>query len=596
MAEAEVKGHSADSSDRETVCNQLSLRFPTRVDLFQDAFEDAQDTKSRPVSQESAESSASIAPSVTEAGPTSSTSTPRSSRALQNSSIEEDEPARSTSEVASDSNSNRLSNSHSTPSSLRNSKSLAEETRLGSDSVEESESTDAQNISQKGPVPAKPPRSKGISGTFPWGQGSKQAQDTKATTPSSAKKPGMGFAWFRKPSATIDTNSIPQSKPLTARDRRDTAASFTSIQSNPDLMLSKLDEGNDQDESTLAQRQRNSLRDRFKMLRMREEAGISPMEGHDVTSPGAGGSALAGLIGRSASIGVGVASPTSTTEEKEDGLAVASPLQSPIPTSPGAAPTSQDPNLAPGTASGIAAGPSALKDPEAGVDWDLWQAVVYEGPAAVARTSAEELSRAIASGIPSAIRGVVWQVLAQSKNEELEAVYRELVARGTDKDRELTAGLQGHAPSHSLANGSLKEKQSVTSSASSVHSDRSTPATTATNGMTSPTPSQSQDGESMAKLQSAMIAERKKKAQEDRTAIQKLEKVIRRDLGARTSYSKYATAAGLQDGLFGVCKAYALFDEGVGYAQGMNFLVMPLLFNVSHVTNLQAPTDRFSDA
>ena len=61
-----------------------------------------------------------------------------------------------------------------------------------------------------------------------------------------------------------------------------------------------------------------------------------------------------------------------------------------------------------------------MNDPSTPVDWDLWQSVVYEGPAAVARTSPEEPNRAIATGIPNAIRGVVWQVLAQSKNEELE--------------------------------------------------------------------------------------------------------------------------------------------------------------------------------
>ena len=83
------------------------------------------------------------------------------------------------------------------------------------------------------------------------------------------------------------------------------------------------------------------------------------------------------------------------------------------------------------------------------------------------------------------------------------------------------------------------------------------------------------------------MAERKKKAKDDAAALQKLEKVIKRDLGARTSYSKFAVAAGLQEGLFGVCKAYALFDEAVGYAQGMNFLVMPLLFNVSHQDDLE---------
>ncbi|KAG9997569.1 RabGAP/TBC, partial [Aureobasidium melanogenum] len=55
---------------------------------------------------------------------------------------------------------------------------------------------------------------------------------------------------------------------------------------------------------------------------------------------------------------------------------------------------------------------------------------------------------------------------------------------------------------------------------------------------------------------------------------------IRRDLGARTAYSKYIASAGLQDGLFGICKAYALYDEPVGYAQGMNFIAMPLLFNM----------------
>ena len=320
---------------------------------------------------------------------------------------------------------------------------------------------------------------------------------------------------------------------------------------------------------------------------MREEAGIQSLEGQEPGSPAASGGALAGLIGRSATIGFGIGSPTSVADEKEKGLA-GSPLHS--PSSPH--PPSTNPSLPPGTASGVSAGPSAMSDPAAPVDWDLWQSVVYEGPAAVARTSAEELNRAIASGIPSAIRGVVWQVLAQSKNEELEGVYKELVVRGTDKDRDLLT----HTPNGKM-NGHAKEKTPVASSASSVHSEHSTAATPATDGMTSPSPSQEKDSESIAKLQAAMLAERKKKSKDDAVALQKLEKVIKRDLGARTSYSKYAAAAGLQDGLFGVCKAYALFDEGVGYAQGMNFLVMPLLFNVSQsITSCRNITDSCADA
>ena len=324
------------------------------------------------------------------------------------------------------------------------------------------------------------------------------------------------------------------------------------------------------------------------MLRMREEAGIQSLEGQGVGSPTGGGGALAALIGRGASVGVGIGSPTSVADEKEAGLAgAASPLQSPVsPVPPANSLTSTtNPSLAPGTASGVSAGPSAMTDPAAPVDWDLWQSVVYEGPSAVARTSAEELSMAIASGIPSAIRGVVWQVLAQSKSDELEGVYRDLLVRGTDKDRDHMAITNNHPPTNISMNGSTKEKHSIASSASSVHSGQSTPATTAANGLASPSHSQvEKDAESMIQLQTAMVAERKKKAKEDAAALQKLEKVIRKDLGARTSYSKYAVAAGLQEGLFGVCKAYALFDEGVGYAQGMNFLVMPLLFNVSHPT------------
>lgn len=391
----------------------------------------------------------------------------------------------------------------------------------------------------------------------------------------------MPFSWLsRGASAPKDAAVPPPKSPNSHLDRRNTVVSVTG--SNSELMLNKLDEGNESDGSVTgpSKHTRNSLRDRFKMLRMREEAGIHSLEGNEPGSPVKGG-VFAGLIGRSASVGLGIGSPTSIADEEDRGLG-GSPDQSPASSFPpvNVLTSTTNPNLAPGTASGVSAGPSAMNDPAAPVDWDLWQSVVYEGPSAVARTSAEELNRAIASGIPSAIRGVVWQVLAQSKNEELEGVYRELVVRGTDKDRDLASGPNGVTSS----NGNTREKNSIASSASSVHSGHSTPATSATNGMASPSPSQEKEAENLAKLQSAMIAERKKKSKEDAAALQKLEKQIRRDLGTRTSYSKYAAAAGLQDGLFGVCKAYALFDEGVGYAQGMNFLIMPMLFNVCYTS------------
>lgn len=335
------------------------------------------------------------------------------------------------------------------------------------------------------------------------------------------------------------------------------------------MMLSKLEEGHEGEGTNGNKRPtRNSLRDRFKLLRMREEAGITSLPDDDK-----GGSAIASLLGRGTSLGLGLASPISVTDDKEISLNTHSP-SSPNPSSPN--PSAVNLALAPGTASGVSAGPSAMTDPSAPVDWDLWQAVVDEGPAAVARTSAEDLNRAIATGIPNVIRGVVWQILAQSKNEELESVYRDLVTRGTDKDKDRMSGSSGAQSTHSL-NGKEKE-ETVASSASSIHSDQSTPATTLTNGMRSPSPPK--DPEILAKAQAASMAVKKQKAKEDAASLAKLEKAIKRDLGARTSFSKFAASAGLQEGLFGVCKAYALFDEGVGYAQGMNFLAMPLLFNV----------------
>ncbi|KAF6230445.1 hypothetical protein HO133_004788 [Letharia lupina] len=557
---------SADSSDREG-----------------DTFEDAQDNSDRPQSHRSSASSRSL----TNLRPPSSPSTPRGSnvQSSEETSVHKQE-ARIPDNEDTPTKSPLLTAHRISASSLNNVQldGTNDTNSIRSDST----ATATTEKSMATSPPKLPIRSQGLSGnlpSIPWGPppASKPTVSTPFTAPP-PRKLGMSFSWLsRSTSGTKDAVPSPSQVP-TPRDRRNTVTSIASIGSNPELMLSKLDEGQESDNSTGAKRQRNSLRDRFKMLRMREEAGIQSLEGQDVGSPTASGGALAALIGRGASVGLGIGSPTSVVDEKEGGLAgTASPLQSPVSTVPPANPitSTTNPNLAPGTASGVSAGPSAMTDPAAAVDWDLWQSVVYEGPSAVARTSAEELSMAIASGIPSAIRGVVWQVLAQSKNDELEGVYRELVVRGTDKDRDHMAAANGHALTNLPMNGSAKEKHSIASSASSMHSGQSTPATTATNGLTSPSHSQlGKDAESMKQLQAAMMAERKKKVKEDAAALQKLEKVIRKDLGARTSYSKYAVAAGLQEGLFGVCKAYALFDEGVGYAQGMNFLIMPLLFNM----------------
>jgi len=367
--------------------------------------------------------------------------------------------------------------------------------------------------------------------------------------PAPTRKLTGPFAWLSRNSSSKKPESAP---PTSTAEKRHTGASIATIGSNPELTLSRIDDEGEM--RTNNRSSQGSLRDRFKFLRMREEAGITM--GDETNSDGSPSTAPPILHARSSSR---IGSPTGLSDDE-----------------PGSPPALQkqptiNPKLAPGTASGFAAGPAG--DAAEPVDWDLWQSVVNEGPAAIARTSSEELNRAIANGIPQVIRGVIWQVLAQSKNEELEIMYRELVARGTDKE-------QMSVKPANLSNGqtSGNGKESVASSSSSVHSDYSSPATTTTStNAPLPSPSVTSDSsEDPAKAQARIAAERKQSV----AAISKLEKVIKRDLGARTSYSKYVMAAGLQDGLFGICKAYALYDDAVGYAQGMNFIAMPLLFNM----------------
>jgi hypothetical protein len=178
----------------------------------------------------------------------------------------------------------------------------------------------------------------------------------------------------------------------------------------------------------------------------------------------------------------------------------------------------------------------------------------------------------------------VWQVLASSKNEDLERLFDELVLRGTDKEK---SAANGHLSLNSM---SSKDKDSIASSASSVHSEHSTPATTT--GALSPQVSPSENGEDLSKLHNGLVAVKVKTTKDEVAKIQKLEKTIKRDLGSRTAYSRFEGAKD-SEGLFSVCKAYALYDEAVGYAQGMNFIAQPLLLNVSTDIHFsKAPANR----
>jgi Rab-GTPase-TBC domain len=350
-----------------------------------------------------------------------------------------------------------------------------------------------------------------------------------APPPLPPRKTGP-FAWLSRSSTSGKDIKSP---PVASSDgRRNTAASVST--------LNTLEEG---DSISIGSKRptRNSLKDQFKILRMREEAPDADQ---------------ASIASGKVSVSTGLASPA----EEKDVL----PTPSPLSAGAGASFPSVNPNLPPGTVSGIS---TSATDAAVPVDWELWEKIVNHGPEALSGANSEELNAAIKRGIPQTIRGVIWQVLADSRNPELEETYKELVVRGTDKERH--ASLSGH---HS---GIASEKESLASSRSSIRSDHS--------GSPSPSSQTTNSPVSHEKETDSIAAEsaRKKKIREDAEAIRKLEKTIRRDLGSRTSYSKYFVSQGSQESLFGLCKAYALYDEAVGYAQGINFIAMPLLFNVS---------------
>ncbi|PNS17030.1 hypothetical protein CAC42_4994 [Sphaceloma murrayae] len=361
--------------------------------------------------------------------------------------------------------------------------------------------------------------SRKMTGTFSWLSRATNIRKPTASPPRQAQSSLPGFA-----------------------ARRSTTSSVSTIASHQDKPLPSTKDGHE------ASQRGPSLQERFALARMEAE---SERMSNDTTPPANGEPVRSPLSEYGPDNG-----PASPASQDERG-------------SRSTAATSVDMKLPPGTAAGMSMGPSTEDDSH--VNWDLWQNLVQEGPSAVAKTSGAQLNAAIQSGIPAPIRGVVWQVLADSKSEHLETVYRSLMGR------EDTTGIKSPAMSRGDSTTQIngEGKDSLASSASSVHSHTSTPATS-THAASPPTTSSEYVGED----QDTPVQEKRKRSADQTASIQKLEKAIRKDLGSRTAYSKYLASSGLQEGLFGVCKAYALYDADIGYAQGMNFIAMPLLFNM----------------
>lgn len=89
----------------------------------------------------------------------------------------------------------------------------------------------------------------------------------------------------------------------------------------------------------------------------------------------------------------------------------------------------------------------AAKNEEGSIDWEFWGAVIsdYQGYAA---ENSEKLARAIEKGIPHTLRGMMWQLMAASKDSELENTYLALLKGSSSHEKSITRDLGRTFPHH----------------------------------------------------------------------------------------------------------------------------------------------------
>lgn len=78
------------------------------------------------------------------------------------------------------------------------------------------------------------------------------------------------------------------------------------------------------------------------------------------------------------------------------------------------------------------------------IDWEFWQQVV-DDYSTLARTNPVDLSLAIASGVPSALRGVIWQIITTSKSNSLEELYASIVGESSPHEAAIRQDLASDA-------------------------------------------------------------------------------------------------------------------------------------------------------
>ncbi|KIK67395.1 hypothetical protein GYMLUDRAFT_37508 [Collybiopsis luxurians FD-317 M1] len=83
----------------------------------------------------------------------------------------------------------------------------------------------------------------------------------------------------------------------------------------------------------------------------------------------------------------------------------------------------------------------------AGIDWGFWGLVISDYQK-FASERPEELAQAIAKGIPSTLRGMMWQLMAASKDPDLEGTYLKLLKESSIHEKAILRDLGRTFPHH----------------------------------------------------------------------------------------------------------------------------------------------------
>ncbi|KAJ3749834.1 rab-GTPase-TBC domain-containing protein [Lentinula raphanica] len=82
-----------------------------------------------------------------------------------------------------------------------------------------------------------------------------------------------------------------------------------------------------------------------------------------------------------------------------------------------------------------------------GIDWDFWGSVISDYQKFASERS-EELAQAIAKGIPPSLRGMMWQLMAASKDPEIEITYLKLLKETSIHEKAILRDLGRTFPHH----------------------------------------------------------------------------------------------------------------------------------------------------